>query len=161
MSADGAPDSLIVRQLLQPALFSEVLRFSKDQFAKSNYEPLQFNSVIARNTLRNAAADGSMRVFTAWRNVRCVGLLIGMIVPLPWSAGLTSTDLVFIAEQGGDMLLERFVKWSRENRVVRIDMGVGDAQRAAGYDRLYEREGFTRAGGLYYAQWPTTKGTQS
>lgn len=154
MSADGAiVEPIIVRQTLAQPLFSEVMRFSAEQFEKSNYAPLKFNSAIARRTLRDCAADRSMRIFSAWRGNRCVGLLIGMIAPLPWCGGLSSTDLVFIAEAGGDMLLERFVKWSRDNRVVRIDMAVSAANRA-GYDRLYEREGFQRAGGVYFAQWP-------
>lgn len=145
---------LIVRQVLQPSQFSEVLRFSAEAFAQTNYAPLKFNSVIARKTLRDTVQDRTMRPFTAWRGQRCVGLLIGMLAPLPWSAGLTATDLVFVAEQGGDMLLERFVKWARDNKCVRIDMGVSDDGVRAGFDRLFRSEGFTRAGGVYYAQWP-------
>lgn len=153
--SDGQPlPDLIVRQILQPAQYSEVLRFSAGAFERSNYAPLKFNSVIARKTLRDMANDRTMRPFTAWRGQRCVGILVGMISPLPWSAGLCATDLVFVAEQGGDMLLERFVKWARENKCVRIDMGVSDDALRAGYDRLYRREGFNKAGGVYFAQWP-------
>lgn len=152
---DGA---IIVRQLLQPSMLSEVLRFGREAFERSNYAPLQYNSVIARKTLRDAMHDRTQRVFTAWRGERCVGLLIGSIYPLPWSAGLTATDTVFIADQGGDMLLERFVKWARENKVVRIDMGVSDDGQRAGFDRLFKQQGFDRAGGMYFAQWPVTKG---
>lgn len=139
-------------RLLQPAMLSEVLRFGREGFERSNYAPLKFNSVIARATLRDALREGSMRAFTAWRGERCVGVLIGSISPLPWSAGLTATDIVFVADQGGDLLLEKFVEWAKSHRVVRIDMGVSDDATRAGYDRLYARAGFSKAGSMYYWQ---------
>lgn len=144
--------STIAIKLLQMPMLSEVLRFGREAFERSNYAPLKFNSVIARATLRDTLKDKSMRGFTAWRGERCVGLLIGSIVPLPWSAGLTATDIVFIADQGGDLLLQKFVEWAKHNRVVRIDMGVSDEGMRAGYDRFYAKAGFGRAGRLYYWQ---------
>lgn len=148
----GGP--LTVRCSLQPAHFSEVLRFSAAAHERSNYSAFKFNSVIARNTLRACSMDGSMRIFTAWRDTCCVGILIGMIASMPWTAGMSATDLVFVADQGGDQLLERFVKWARDNKVVRVDMAVSDDAVRAGYDRFFKREGFNKAGGVYFAQWP-------
>lgn len=145
-------DEGLKMRLLQPHMLSEVMRFSAEMFLKSNYADLKFNSVIARGTLKESMRDKSMRPFTMWRGQRCCGLLIGMIMPLPWAAGLSATDLVFIAEAGGDILLDEFVAWSRRNRVIRIDMGVSDSSLRPGYDRFYESHGFKKAGRVYYMQ---------
>lgn len=149
---DSATEKKITVRILQPHMLSEVLRFGSTAFANSNMAPLGYNSVIARKTLRNVMGDPTMRAFTAWIGDKCCGVIIGMLAPMPWCGGLCATDLVFAADAGGDLLLDKFIGWAKENKVVRIDMAVSDSGVRAGYDRLFSSRGMARASGVYYWQ---------
>lgn len=148
----------VVTKLVQPAQLSEVMRYSRTAFDKSNYAPLGFDAVLWRQVLRNAILEKSMLVRAAWRGQRCVGLIVGMLAPLPWCVGLAATDLVFVADQGGELLLRDFVAWAESHKVRRIDMGVSDTpapelrNARTVHDRFYRAAGFERAGGMYFKQ---------
>lgn len=143
---------IVIRTSLLPSRFSEVMRYSREAFDKSNYATLGFNAPQWRAVLRSGMRDRDMRILTAWRGERCVGVLVGMIGPMPWCVGMSATDLVFVADQGGDMLLREFVAWAKGRKCKRIDMAVSDEAARRGYDRLYANAGFKRAGGVYYMQ---------
>lgn len=157
-TAQDAEASPVRTSNVQPATLSEVMRYSRTAFDKSNYAPLGFNAVMWRTVLRTAILDKSMLVRAAWRGSQCVGLLVGQLGPLPWCVGLSATDLVFVADQGGDLLLRDFVAWAESHKVRRIDMGVSDSVDAelrnvrTVHDRFFRAAGFERAGGMYFKQ---------
>ena len=131
------------------------MRYSRSAFDKSSYAPLGFNAVMWRTVLRGAMMDRSMLVRAAWRGSECVGLIVGQLGPLPWCVGLAATDIVFVADQGGDLLLRDFVAWAESHKVRRIDMGVSDTpipELRAVHDRFFRAAGFERAGGMYFKQ---------
>lgn len=129
-----------------------ILEYSRRAFAKSvTYQATGYNEVIWRNTLKSAFADPTMVVLVSRVGARITGLLVGMRMPMPWSAGFCASDLVFVAERGGRALLRAFVAWCRQNKVRRIDMGVSDTQGVERtMDRLFTGVGFNKAGGVYY-----------
>lgn len=129
-----------------------ILEYSRIAFSKSvTYQATGYNEVIWRNTLKAAFADPTMVVLTARKGGKVCGLLVGMRMPMPWSGGFCASDLVFVADQGGDRLLRAFVIWCKEQRVRRIDMGVSDTQlREHAAEALFFRIGFSGAGRVYY-----------
>jgi hypothetical protein len=129
-----------------------ILEYSRRAFSQSvTYQATGYNEVIWRNTLKAAFADPTMVVFVSRVDARITGLLVGMRMPMPWSAGFCASDLVFVAERGGRALLRAFVAWCRQHKVRRIDMGVSDTQGVdATMDRLFTGVGFSKAGGVYY-----------
>lgn len=131
---------------------SRMMEYSVTAFAGTTYdtERTPYNAPIWRKTLINALRDQAMLVLAAWDGERCVGLLVGQIAPMAWSAATCATDMVFVADKHGDELLARFVAWCDANKVARIDMGVSDHGQRPGFDRLFSIAGFTKAGGLYY-----------
>lgn len=118
--------------------------------ASPTYGPMGFNSVIWRRTLISAFKDPTMRVFVSADGGDVCGILVGMIAPMPWSAGFSATDLVFAADHGGDLLLHLFIEWCERNRVRRIDMGVSDTGREQAKDAFFRRAGFSQAGRVYF-----------
>lgn len=130
---------------------SAIMAFSREAHeASMTYEPMGFNSVIWRNTLRSCLADPSMVVLIAKRAQDVVGLLVLMKMPMPWSGGFCASDLVFAAKQGGDLLLKAGVEWCKARKIRRIDMGVSEPGDIEAKDRLFAREGFEQAGRVYY-----------
>lgn len=130
---------------------SAIMEFSREAHDRSvTYKGLGYNAVIWRRTLRDALADPSMVVLIAKRAEAIVGLLVGMRTPMPWSAGFCASDLVFVAKQGGDLLLAAFVEWCKTRKVRRIDMGVSEPGDDEAKDRLFGSRGFERAGRVYY-----------
>ncbi len=130
-----------------------ILEYSRQAFARSvTYQATGYNEVIWANTLRGVFRDSAtMPVFIARRAGKVCGLLVGMKLPMPWSAGFCATDLVFVADAGGDRLLRLFLAWCKQQRIRRIDMSVSDTSaNAERIGALYERAGFSRAGGAYY-----------
>jgi len=65
---------------------------------------------------------------------------------------MCATDLVFVAKAGGAGLLRAFMAWCKARKVARIDMGVSQGDPSGRIDRLYQKVGMTRTGGMYYWQ---------
>lgn len=142
--------TLIVRAATLNDL-SAIMAFSRQAHdASMTYEPLGFNSVIWRNTLRQCLSDPTMTVLISKRGQIVLGLLILMKMPMPWCGGFCASDLVFVAKQGGDLLLKAGVEWCKTKKIRRIDMGVSEPGDIEAKDRLFSREGFEQAGRVYY-----------
>jgi hypothetical protein len=127
---------------------SGICAFGRAKHAESNYSA-PFNSVWFRKVLTGALKDPDQCVFVALKDGEVCGLLIGCRMPMLFSPQYCATDQVFVADAGGDQLLDRFMDWCQKNRVVRIDMGNSQRDRQ-GLDRLMARRGMQRAGGMYF-----------
>lgn len=127
---------------------ASILDFGRQKFMQSNMSEMGWNSVIARRTIKDAMTDPNQRVFLALKDGDVAGCLIGQIYHMPFSPCLCATDLAFVADQGGNRLVDEFLKWCKSRKVRRIDMGVSQEDRRA--DNLYLRKGFKRAGGMFY-----------
>lgn len=130
---------------------SEIVAFGRRMIEQTNYAPFGYNAVIARRTAKEAMTRPDSRVWVAERDGAICGLLIGEIGAMPFSAHMAATDLVFVAEAGGDMLLDAFVEWCRLCKVARIDMGLSAGpMREEAVRRMFEAKGFVYSGAMFH-----------
>lgn len=129
---------------------SAIVAFGKGAHERSNYRDIRYNAVHTRRVVKDAIRDPDSCVYIALRGGNVCGLLIGNVSPLPFSPLLAATDMVFVAERGGDMLLDLFLKWAKRMKAVRVDLGVSDDDPGDRVGNLYQRKGLRRAGGVYY-----------
>lgn len=137
-------------RLAQPQHLSDIVAFAKELLQRTNYQEFPFNAVVARRTVKNAMTDKDSRVWITQRDGKIAGLLIGEIGHMPFTHFLAATDLAFIADAGGELLLDAFVQWCKLRGVARIDMGISAGVNRKGVDRLFRRHGFERSGGMYH-----------
>ena len=116
----------------------------------STYDGIPYNAVIARRTVKRCLTSPDSRVWVSVADGKVRGFLIGEIGEMPFSHHCSATDLAFVAEAGGDELLEAFLSWCRLRKVARVDMGVSATKRSAPLVRFFRRHGLKEAGGLYY-----------
>jgi hypothetical protein len=132
---------------------SEIVAYGARTLPHTNYAPLGYNAVIARRTLKATMTDKDSRVWVstdATGKIR--GLLIGQIGQVPFSHFLAATDMVFVAEAGGELLLDAYLSWCKLRGVARIDLGVSAGPvREAAMVRLMRRKGLERAGTMFVA----------
>lgn len=130
---------------------SDILAFAKEALTRTNYRGFPFNAVIARRTLKRAMTDPNARVWVAERGGRIVGFLIGEIGEMPMTHFTSATDLAFLADAGGDLLLDAFVHWCILRKVARIDMGVSAGPaRDAVMRRAMRIKGFELSGSMFH-----------
>lgn len=135
---------------------SDLLAFGKEAMARSNYAAFPFNAVIARRTAKAAMTSPDSRVWIAHRDDgRMCGFLIGEIGMMPFTHLFAATDLIFVADAGGDLLLDAFVAWCKMRNVARIDMGISAGpDREALARKLFESKGFTYSGQMFHLNMP-------
>lgn len=142
---------MIVCRLGKLTDLSEIVAFAKRKLETTNYAGFEFNAVIARRTAKAAMTCPDSRVWVTERDGQIVGLLIGEIGPMPMTHHMAATDLGFLADAGGDLLLEAFVAWCNLRNVARIDMGVSAGpEEDAAICRMFRRKGFTRSGSMFH-----------
>lgn len=126
---------------------SDIVAFGKAAMEKSNYASFPFNAVIARKIGKGMMTSKDSRVWVAeTEGGKLTGFLIGEIGPMPFTHYYSASDLIFVADQGGDLLLDAFVEWCKLRGVARIDMGVSAGpEREEAVRRAFERKGFTSA----------------
>lgn len=130
---------------------SEIVAFAKRRIeAGTNYAEFPFNAVIARRTVKAAMTDADSRVWVTERDGQIAGLLIGELGPMDFTHYLGATDRAFLAEAGGELLLEAFVDWCKLRGVARIDMGISAGETRKGVERLFRRHGFKPSGGMFH-----------
>lgn len=132
---------------------SDILAYGKDSIRGTNYEglPLEFNSVIARRTLKASMLDCDSRVWITEHDGKICGLLIGQLGPMPMFAAMAATDLIFSATKGGDLLIDAFIEWCQLRKAARIDMGFSAGEgRDRAVARMMRRKGFAYSGGVYH-----------
>lgn len=129
---------------------SATLVYARLAHERSNLAEFPYNAVIARQTLKTALREPNMGLWIALQEQTVCGLLIGVCDPMPSSAGLYATDVIFVADRGGGRLLDCFLDWARRKRVVRLDLSVSQADPGGRIDALYTGRGLQRAGGSYY-----------
>jgi len=76
------------------------------------------------------------------------GVLVGLVMPYVWNeAFFYATDYLFVAEKGGNLILQKFIRWCKKPRVLEIKLGESAGSTIAG--PLYEAVGFKQVGGIY------------
>lgn len=132
---------------------TQAVLFAKTQHAKSAYCGYAFNPSQLRKSLTAIIRSGNGDVLLAVNSKGQIrGMLLAWHEELTWSKHKVATDIHFVAEQGGDMLLRAFKQWAKERGCIEIDLGTfngGDEDRI---ERLYNRIGFETVGQTYRAR---------
>lgn len=131
---------------------SDIVAFAKEWVAKTNYAAHEFNSVIARRTVKQAMLSADSRVWVADDGGKVAGLLIGEIGPMTMTHRMGATDLAFLPSgKGGDLLLDAFLAWCKLRKVGRVDMGIsaGPGHEKA-IKRAMARKGFVYSGLMFH-----------
>lgn len=131
---------------------SEIMVLAARLKDDTNYRNLPFNAVIARRTCKSAMTDKDSRVWVSTHaDGRIAGFLVGIVGPMVWTHYLGASDLYFMAEAGGDLLLDAFIAWAKLRGVARIDMGISaGGEREAALKRAFRRKGFDYSGPCFH-----------
>ena len=110
-----------------------------------------------RRQLKQAIKEQDQAVFITVNDDRDVlGLIVCWVSPYIWSSLLYVTDILFVADQGGDVLMKKMETWGRANgaRAAAMQTHLGLDDRV---EKLYERKGFKRVGAVFEKPIGATK----
>lgn len=130
---------------------SAILEVAQRILPSTNYAPLGYNAVIARRNVQRYMTTADARVWVVLDKGKVVGFLMAELGALPHVARLGATDFAFLAERGGDLLLDAFIEWCKLCKVARIDMGISAGpEREAAIRRAMARKGFVYSGPMFH-----------
>ncbi len=107
------------------------------------------NTGYLRKQLNQAIKANDEAIFiTVDEGQKVLGLIVCWIAPYIWSRQLYVTDILFVADSGGDVLMKKMEQWGRANGACCAAM-----QTHLGFDRrvekLYARKGFKKVGFVF------------
>ncbi len=124
--------------------------FAKTQHTKSSFNRLVFNAALFRKSLRDIIRGGNGDVLIAVNKKGQIrGMLLAWHEALTWTHRKYATDLHFVAEQGGDMLLRAFKKWAIERDCCEVGLGTFNGKDEDRIETLFNRLGFETVGKTY------------
>lgn len=130
---------------------SDILALAKRVLPATNYARFPFNSVIARRSVQRCMTSADARVWVSEDERGIRGFLIGEIGDMTHTHHRAASDLAFLAEAGGDLLLDAFIEWCKLRKVARIDMGISAGpERDAAVRRAFARKGFEYSGPMFH-----------
>lgn len=122
----------------------------KRQHGGSVYRHVAFNAALFRKSLHSLIRSPNGDVLLALNKHGTIcGMLMAWHESMTWTHNKVATDLHFMAEQGGDMLLRAFKRWALEKGCIEICMGTFNRQDEDRIERLYNRIGFETIGRTY------------
>lgn len=137
---------------IRPAALTDVTRiivFCKDHEHLLGETDPKVNTQYLRRQLRVAINAKDQAVFITLDNEnRLLGVIVCWVAPYIWSTQLYVTDVLFLADQGGNFLMNKMEQWGKSKGAVRATMQthVCFDQRV---EKLYERKGFQRSGTVF------------
>ena len=124
--------------------------FMRDQHAKSVFKDVLFNAALSRKNVTNMIKTGHGDILLAVnKEGKIRGMLFAWQEELIWTHRKIATDLHFIAEQGGDMLLRAFKKWAKEKGCAELCTGTFNQKNEDRIEKLYNRMGLETVGRTY------------
>jgi len=124
--------------------------FCKAQHAETSFRDWAFNPALFRRSLREIIKGQNGDALIAVSKTGHIrGLLLAWHEQLLWTKQFYATDLHFVAEQGGDMLLRAFKKWAIERNCIEIGIGTFNGKDEERIETLYNRLGFQTVGKTY------------
>jgi hypothetical protein len=128
---------------------SALCAFGKDQHAKSNYaDCAPFNAVMTRQFFKEAMSQPAQALLIA-KDTAIRGLIAGHVTTYQFSHTLFATDVLFVADAGGDLLLDGFIAWAKRRGARIMESAPSQSDRYESLCHLYERKGFVRCGGTF------------
>lgn len=104
-----------------------VVKFCKGQHAKSSWADLQFNPVqFKKNMAKIVREDGSDILMAKDDDDNITGILLATVDQLLFNKLIYATDMHFMCESGGILILKEFKRWAIEHGASKIIMGIAN-----------------------------------
>lgn len=138
----------MVRRLTDVKHIPKLVAFGRAFHARTAMRDITFDAKRAEQLLRSSMVSLDSAVWGAFgKDGKVCGLLIGTVVPWPWSEGDYGTDIVFAADRHGAELYRAFEQWAFARGVNAIQVGVSSGMPQA--DAFYRAMGMQQVGGMY------------
>lgn len=137
---------------IRRAVLTDVTRiiiFCKDHEHLLGADDPRVNTGYLRRQLKHALNAKDQAVFvTLDKDNRLAGVLVCFVAPYIWNPELYVTDILFLADQGGNFLMNKMEQWGRSVGATRATMQTHLCfdQRV---EKLYERKGYQRSGAVF------------
>ncbi len=137
------------------ARFDDITRmvlFMKTRHDKSILSHIPFNPALLRRNLKEIIKGGNGDILLAiGKKGQIRGCLVAWAESLIWTHQKLATDIHFVAEAGGDMLLRAFKKWAKDKGCTELCMATftHDALIDNRINKLYTRLGLIKSGTSY------------
>jgi len=101
-----------------------------------------------RRQLKQAVKANDQAIFITTRKNTLLGVIVCWIAPYIWNTQLYVTDILFVADQGGDRLMKAMEKWGKANgaRSAAMQTHLAFDPRV---EKLYSRKGFKKVGAVF------------
>lgn len=127
---------------------AQILDFLEEYHKTCNMSDVKFVRPDCAKVVEAYMGSGDCFAEVVIKDGELIGLLFGSLQPHFINRKATwATDLFFIANGGGNILLRHFKEWAFGCGAERIIMGVSSGDSRA--DALIELSGFDRTGGMY------------
>lgn len=103
-----------------------------------------------RRQLKHAIRSDDSQVFIVLNksNVIC-GVFVAWIAGYCWNPLQYATDILFLADQGGNFLLNKVEAWAKSKGVKKLILQTHLAFQGDRVKKLYTRKGFTEVGSVF------------
>jgi len=137
---------------IRPAYLTDVTRiiiFCKaHEHLLGEHDP-KVNSAYLRRQLRQAIGAKDQAVFIIFDNKNTLkGVIVCWLAPYIWNTQLYVTDILFLADQGGNFLINKMEQWGRKHGAARSTMQTHDCFDPR-VEKLYTRKGYHRSGAVF------------
>ena len=137
---------------IRPAVLTDVTRII--QFVKAHEHLLGENDPkvstgYLRRQLKHALKAKDQAIFiTLDNNNKLLGVVVCFLAPYIWSQELYVTDVLLLADQGGNFLINKLEQWGKKRGAKRSTLQTHTCfdQRV---EKLYERKGYQRSGAVF------------
>lgn len=128
---------------------SRIVAFCREHEHLLGPDDPKLNAGYLRRQLKQAIREGDQAVFIVCDNDdHLKGVIVCFVAPYIWSSQLYVTDILFVADQGGDVLMKKMIQWGKSQGAQAAAM-----QTHLGFDprveKLYQRKGFTKVGAVF------------
>lgn len=125
----------------------QLVKFCRDQHAKSSWKALEFNTVhTKKNLMRVVREPGMDALYVRNEDGLITGVLLATIDQFFVNKMRYATDIHFMCDSGGIELMAEFRKWATENGAKKIIMGIANDDPDGRIHRFYEMVGMWPVG---------------
>lgn len=125
-----------------------IVEYMRVYHTTSNLKDIEFNTTSMVATINHHVTARDHCVFIAEDSGDICGVLLGSTDCFIFNEKAKwATDTLFVAKQGGKLLLDMFKQWAFDKKVDRIIMG--NSSGNVKVDTFYQEEALELTGGMY------------
>lgn len=137
---------------VRPALLTDITRiiiFCRAHEHLLRDDDPRVDAGYLRRQLRNCIKDSEAVVLVAIGGNQIKGVLIGWLMNWAWNPQRYGTDILFLADQGGDYLMRKFEAWCRQHGARRVLQTTHLEYQADRVEKFYSRSGRVKTGHVW------------